>query len=275
LAQIDQKLLGKIRKKLNVARATAYSLIDKTARQHRLPTNIAALVVASNAGIAINRFASDNDWNLIRGISSTTPTPTSSAGATTPTTVTQVASRPGRKNRARPQNKRKGNKVWVVYGRNERIRKALFEFLRSIGLNPIEWNSALASTKKGSPHVAEVLGAGFRNAVATVVLFTPDDEAKLKDEFISRNDPSYERKLTGQPRPNVLFEAGMAFGRHPEQTILVEVGKIRPISDLSGRHVVRLTGTFESRHQLLVKLRAVGCPVDDSGDDWHTAGIFN
>jgi predicted nucleotide-binding protein len=161
-----------------------------------------------------------------------------------------------------------------VYGRDESIRKALFDFLRSIGLQPIEWNSALAATKKGSPHIAEVLDAGFAEAVATVVLFTPDDEAKLKDGFFKRGDPLFERKLTGQPRQNVLFEAGMAFGRHPEKTIIVQVGRVRPISDLSGRHVAHLTDSFASRHQLIVKLRTVGCPVDDTGDDWRTAGVF-
>jgi predicted nucleotide-binding protein len=96
----------------------------------------------------------------------------------------------------------------------------------------------------------------------------------MKDKFLKRGDPPHERKLTGQPRQNVLFEAGMAFGRHPDNTILVEVGKLRPISDLVGRHVVRLTDSIASRHQLLVKLRAVGCSVDDTGDDWQTAGNF-
>ena len=108
-----------------------------------------------------------------------------------------------------------------------------------------------------------------------MVLLTPDDEAKLKDEFIKRSDPGFERKLTGQPRPNVLFEAGMAFGSQPDKTIIVQVGKIRPISDLSGRHVAHLTNSFESRHQLMVKLKGVGCPVDDTGSLWHTAGSFD
>lgn len=125
-----------------------------------------------------------------------------------------------------------------------------------------------------SPHIADVLDAGFNKAGATVVLFTPDDEAKLKNEFIKRSDARFESKLTGQPRQNVLFEAGMAFGRYPEKTIIVQVGKIRPISDLTGRHVAHLSDSFDSRHQLIVKLRTVGCPVDDTGDDWHTAGNF-
>jgi predicted nucleotide-binding protein len=274
VAQINQKLLAKIIGKLNVSKGRAYAVIDETVRRTNLPAGVAAIVVARDAGISISRFASDEDWALIRGVENRQPS--SQNSSSTPAVTTVAPARPSRQSRGRTTvaKKPKGNKVWVVYGRNEQIRKSLFDLLRSIGLQPIEWNSALASTKKGSPHIAEVLDAGFKNAVATVILFTPDDEAKLKDGFIRRNDPSYERKLTGQPRPNVLFEAGMAFGRHPEQTILVQVGKIRPISDLTGRHVVHLTGSFESRHQLLVKLRAVGCPVDDSGDDWHTAGEF-
>ncbi|MFI5117507.1 MAG: TIR domain-containing protein [Terriglobales bacterium] len=187
--------------------------------------------------------------------------------------------RPGhpvrRARRAPIRTELKGNKIWVVYGRDEERRKALFEFLRSVGLQPIEWNSALAATKKGSPHIGEVLDTGFKSAVATVVLFTPDDEAKLRDRFFKKTDPSYERRLTGQPRQNVLFEAGMAFGRHPDQTILVEVGTLRPVSNLVGRHTVRLSNAMTTRQQFVVKLKTVGCPVDDTGTDWHTAGDFS
>lgn len=274
MARIDPKLLTKIISRLGVSKRRAYAIIEESVRRTNLPASVAAIVVARDAGISISRVASDEDWALIRGVESRQPSVLGSSSASAAAPV--AAARPSRQGRARAtrDKKAKGNKVWVVYGRNERIRKSLFDFLRSIGLQPIEWNSALAFTKKGSPHIADVLDAGFKNAAATVILFTPDDEAKLKDEFIKRNDPRYERKLTGQPRPNVLFEAGIAFGRHPEQTILVQVGKIRPISDLAGRHVVHLTDSFDSRHQLLVKLRAVGCPVDDTGDDWHTAGSF-
>jgi predicted nucleotide-binding protein len=50
-------------------------------------------------------------------------------------------------------------------------------------------------------------------ARAVLVLLSPDDEAKLRDLFISPSDGSFERELTPQARPNVLFEAGLAFGR--------------------------------------------------------------
>ena len=38
------------------------------------------------------------------------------------------------------------------------------------------------------------------------------------------SDPAYERRLTGQARPNVLFEAGMAYGKDPNSTVLAQLG---------------------------------------------------
>lgn len=273
MARIDQDLLRRIMGRLKVGKARAYAIITETVSRTNLPPNIAAIVVARDSGISVARFASDEDWALIRGAASRQSNGSVTPDAGTPSSTPVIPSRKTRANVAR--NRRpKGSKVWVVYGRNETVRKSLFAFLRAVGLQPIEWNSALAATRKGSPHIAEVLDSGFGTTVATVVLLTPDDEAKLKDTLARRNELRFERRLTGQPRPNVLFEAGMAFGMHPDKTVLVQVGKIRPISDLTGRHIVHLSGTAESRRQLVIKLKAIGCPVDDSGDDWQTEGSF-
>ncbi len=46
--------------------------------------------------------------------------------------------------------------VFVVYGRNSELRRAMFEFLRSIGLNPIEWSMAVAMTETGAPYLGEI-----------------------------------------------------------------------------------------------------------------------
>ncbi len=274
MARIDPELVRKIRDKLHIGPAHFYRLINAAVSDKSLPSNVAALVVARDAGINISRFASDEDWNLIRTAESNRPIIHGSAdSAATPATPVSAARRA--KTRAAGKRKTKGNKVWVVYGRNENLRKSLFAFLRSVGLAPIEWDSAIAHAKKGSAYVGEILDAGFGRAIATVVLLTPDDEAKLKDEFFKRtSDPRSETKLIGQPRPNVLFEAGMAFGLHPNNTVIVQIGKIRPISDLAGRHISHLNDSVASRQQLLVKLRAAGCPIDDTGPDWHTEGDF-
>ena len=164
--------------------------------------------------------------------------------------------------------------VFVVHGRNAAARDALFAFLRSIGLRPLEWSQAVAATGKASPYIGEVLDAAFSVAQAIVVLMTPDDVACLHETLRKNDDPLYETSPTAQARPNVLFEAGMAMGRNPDRTVLVEVGTLRPFSDVGGRHVVRLNDTPQKRQELAMRLKSAGCPVDLSGSDWHDAGRF-
>ena len=164
--------------------------------------------------------------------------------------------------------------VFVVHGRNLVARDALFEFLRAIDLHPLEWSEVVQTTGKASPYIGEILYAAFSRSHAVVVLFTPDDEARLKSEFQRRNDPPHETQLTGQARPNVLFEAGMAMGRFPERTALVEIGRLRPFTDIDGLHAIRMDGSTQQRQVLAQRLRTAGCPVNLDGTAWHTAGRF-
>ncbi len=165
--------------------------------------------------------------------------------------------------------------VFVVHGRNEEIRSAMFEFLRAIGLEPIEWEKAIQMTGKPNPHIDEILIEAFNNAQAILIIFTPDDLAKLNPRFLKDNDPSFERDLTGQARLNVLFEAGMAYGKDPNRAVLVEIGKVRPFSDISGRHLVKFKGTSEDRNILANRLKLVGCGVNLEGNDWLSVGDFS
>ena len=165
--------------------------------------------------------------------------------------------------------------VFVVHGRNEKARAALFEFLRSISLHPVEWSEAVQATGKASPYIGEILNAAFSRAHAVVVLLTPDAEARLREPWRGENDPPHEVELSGQARPNVLFEAGMAMGRDEDRTVLVEIGHVRPFSDIAGRLTVRLDNTSPQRQQLAKRLEAAGCPVNLNGTDWHSAGDFD
>src|ERR1039458_892487 len=145
-------------RKRDVGKGRAYALIDEAGRQTTLPRNIAALVVARNAGVNIARFASEEDLTLIRAIENNRPTGyTSPVGGSPPPVASAARSVRPTKARAGGDKRIKGNKVWVVYGRNEGLRKSLFAFLRSVGLLPTEWNSAIAQTKKGSPYIGQVL----------------------------------------------------------------------------------------------------------------------
>lgn len=165
-------------------------------------------------------------------------------------------------------------KVFVVHGRNSAARDAMFSFLRSLGLQPIEWSEAVQLTGETSPFIGSILDAAFDKAQAVVVLMTPDDVAYLHQRFVSDDDPPYEINPTPQARPNVLFEAGMAMGRYPDRTIIVELGSIRPFSDIGGRHVVRINNTSQRRQDLADRLSAARCDVNISGRDWHSAGDF-
>ena len=164
--------------------------------------------------------------------------------------------------------------VFVVHGRNDAARNALFEFLRAIDLHPLEWSEVGQATGKASPYIGEILDVAFAQAHAVVVLFTPDDEARLREPFRWDEDPTYEAELTGQARPNVLFEAGMAMAWAPGRTVLVEIGTLRPFTDIAGLHIIRLDGSSERRQELAQRLRTAGCPVNLDGTAWHSAGDF-
>jgi predicted nucleotide-binding protein len=101
---------------------------------------------------------------------------------------------------------------------------------------------------------------------------TPDHLAQLRDELRGESDLDFESVPTAKPRPNVLFEAGMAFGRNPGRTVIVTMGRLRPISDLEGRNVVRLDNGPEKRRELEQLLQKEGCEVDITGADWLDPG---
>ena len=164
--------------------------------------------------------------------------------------------------------------IFVVHGRNLMARDALFTFLRAIDLHPLEWSEAVQATGKASPYIGEILDAAFSRAHAVIVVLTPDDEARLRKCLQIEGDPPHETELTGQARPNVLFEAGMAMGRDENRTVLVELGTLRPFSDIAGRHVIRVNNSSQRRQELAQRLQAAGCPVKLDGTDWHTAGDF-
>ena len=159
--------------------------------------------------------------------------------------------------------------VFVVHGRNTVATDSMFDFLRVIGLNPIDWSQAREQTGKGSPYIGEILDAAFNTAQAIVVLMTPDEIAYLRPEYADGEDDP-DTKEAPQARPNVLFEAGMAFGRDPDRTILVELGKVRRFSDVAGRHTLRMSGSVVDRRELARRLQTAGCDVDLSRDAWLT-----
>ncbi len=270
MAQINQELLARLEKKLNVKKARLYVLIQEIANEKALDRHLAALILAGQNQISIQKYSTVEDRAQIRGVRS-------AAEGSFSERPLQTAS-----NKIKPKTTKQGkikktqdNSVFVVHGRNEALRKSMFDFLRALGLKPMEWNNAILAAKGANPHVDDIIDAAMSRVQAVVVLFTPDDDAKLNDSLCPRHEKATEGKLQGQPRPNVIFEAGLALGRHPEKTLLVQVGKIRDISDIAGKHIVRLSNDAAKRTDVANRLEKIGCKVDRTGADWTSAGDFS
>ncbi len=269
MARIDPRLLKRLQTRLGLSRSRVYALIEQKVRDSHLPRPLAAIALASEWRINISRFASADDLATIR--QGARPAVVSPVTVSPTVTAARPRATPAPRHRRQGPTRRE-NSVFVVHGRNEEARAELFTFLRALGVHPIEWGEAISRTGEGTPYVGAILETALRDAAAVVVLLTPDDEARVIERFLRPDDPDHESRLEGQPRANVLFEAGMAFGGKQQNTVLVQMGHIRPFSDIAGRHVVRLNNTVARRQELATKLRAAGCTVNTDGTDWHTAG---
>ena len=269
MPQINSELFHRLEQRLHLSRSRLYALIDETARSTHLPRRLAAIVFASDSGINTSRYATDEDLaeirNAVRG----------SAPPSIPHPVRSAPIRAKKSGRQKKVAKKQSTTVFVVHGRDLKRRDAMFTFLNAIGVKPLEWSQAIRLTKQASPYVGTVLETAFEHAAAIVVLLTPDDKVRLKKEFQSTSDPAFEKIFSAQARPNVLFEAGMAFGTNSRSTVLVEVGKLKPFSDVYGRHVVHITNEVKKRKELADRLQIAGCDIDLTGDHWITAGDFS
>ncbi len=268
MAKINSQLLAAIIAKTGLKQAQVYARIKQTASTEYLPRHLAAIKVGAEAGVTINKYATSEELAHLRQAGSPV-TPPPALVSTLPNSGPKVKSKPAKKTvRTTP------NSVFVVHGRDHLAKDATFAFLRAVGVKPIEWTSALAMSGKPAPYIGEILEAAFARTRAVVVLVTPDDLAQLRSDLLLPNDKPYERILTGQARPDVLFEAGMAFATHADRTVILQLGNVREFSDVAGRHVVHMSNEFAKRNELATKLANAGCDVDTTGSDWVTAGNF-
>jgi predicted nucleotide-binding protein len=165
-------------------------------------------------------------------------------------------------------------RVFVVYGRDGALARSFFDLLYTVGLEPLEWEKLVRPTGMTAPYLGDVVRNAPHLAQATLVLLSPDDIVELHPDLRQDNDHPYERARAGQARPNVLFELGLAFMAYPRQTIIVEVGLMRPIADLAGLNVIRFDGSAIAIKKVVDRLTLAGCLVDTSGADWLDPGRF-
>jgi len=165
-------------------------------------------------------------------------------------------------------------RVFVVYGRDTQLTRCFFDLLRAVDLRPLEWEQLVEATGRATPSLAEVVAYAPHFAQATLVLLSADDIVELHSDLYLDGDKAHERDRGAQARPNVLFELGLAQMAYPGNTVIVEVGNMRPLSDLAGLTVVRFDGSTEAIKKVIHRLEVAGCAVDDSGTDWLDSGRF-
>ena len=165
-------------------------------------------------------------------------------------------------------NEGDNRKVAVVHGRNAYARDGVFQFLRALDLAPVEWTEALGKTGSAASYAGEAVDKLFVGVQAVVVILSGDEDVCLRAPF-RQNDGDATAEV--QSRPNVFLELGMALASYPKQTLILQIGEHRSISDLGGRHIVHFTGDSVSRNDVRLRLKHAGCDVKD-GADWLRAG---
>lgn len=112
------------------------------------------------------------------------------------------------------------NKIFIVHGRNNDIKAQVATFLSKLKIDPIILHE--------QPNKGQTIIEKFEensNVQAAIVLFTRDDEGKLK------GDSEFEDRA----RQNVVFEAGFFMGKlGRERTIALLEGGLKKPSDLDG-----------------------------------------
>lgn len=151
---------------------------------------------------------------------------------------------------------RDARKVMVVHGRNLLARDAMFTFLRALGLAPVEWEQAISETGTATPHNLDAVRVAMETSQAVVVLLTAEDRAGLLPALGSDTEVE-DLALRGQPRQNVILEAGLAMGIDRNRTILVELGPLRRASDFEGLNTVRLSNEAIRRQALRSRLTLI------------------
>lgn len=184
------------------------------------------------------------------------------------------AARPGSRDSAQDGQADVARNVFVVYGRDGALVKSFFDLLYAVKLQPLEWEMLVRLTGGTAPYLGDAVRNAPLQAQANLVLLSPDDIVKLHPDLYQAGDQDYERARSGQARPNVLFELGLAYAAAPERTVIVEIGNMRPIADLAGLNVIHFDGSALAIKKVIGRLTQAGCPADTSGEHWLDTSRF-
>jgi hypothetical protein len=138
----------------------------------------------------------------------------------------------------------------------------------------VPWDFQQIARDQGMEHhTSDIVRKGMEQAHGIIALFTPDEFATLHGSLQRESDDEIDRKRW-QARPNVIFEAGIAYGIAPERTILTMMGpQVKLFSDVAAIPYVMLADNQDSRESFRDKLIGIGCDVDQRTAAWIKVDI--
>ena len=142
-----------------------------------------------------------------------------------------------------------GSDVFVVHGSDDGARETVARFIGKLGLKPVILREQPNSGRTIIEKFEDYSNVGF-----AVVLMTPDDVGKRKDQ---------QDGLEPRARQNVILELGFFIGKLGRNRVcaLYEPGVEIP-SDYSGVGYVLLDEHDAWHLKLAKEIRAAGLPVD-------------
>ena len=164
MAKINQALLGRLTAKLGASKGHVYALIQEVSARHSVPRHLGALLLAGANGISQQKYGTQEELAELRGIPKHLPVTVGQGKAVS------AAPAPTRKGKTVKTSRTKENTVFVVYGRDVRLRSAMYEFLGALGLKPLEWGHAIRAAKGGNPYVNDAVSKVMEQAQAIVIL---------------------------------------------------------------------------------------------------------
>jgi len=165
-------------------------------------------------------------------------------------------------------------RAFIAYGPgDEPARAAMFDFLRALDLQPLDWEELIASDPDPAPRLDAVVARGLSLAQVVIVVLTPQDLAGASPQMQSARTPG-DLGTAARPRSNLLLELGIALGGYPDRTVVVEFGRLRLPAELAARNRIRFDGSSTPLGRFVCQLKEAGCAVDDRGGDWRKTDRF-
>jgi hypothetical protein len=149
-------------------------------------------------------------------------------------------------------------RAFIIHGRDLDAVAELSDFLVKLGLTDMKFDD-VADRLGANPFIADIVVRGISMADVVVGFFTPDEIAALYD-----SDGRYMGGTARwQARPNVLFEAGVAWGLAHDKVILATLGAdVELFSDVQGVHILRLDQE-RGRRSFIARIEHIlGRPLD-------------